>query len=119
MSAEDVKQAVDPDDTLDDDDEGEPEFKTSKKWRRHQAVERGAGSAAATIADAVAAGVADWNRRQDRSASRKKNGAVEDALKNWGKATSKAWRKSASAPEDFWDGFDRVWKGSYRKFWRL
>lgn len=91
-------------------------IKTSKRYRRLQAWQRGLGEASATLAHAVAAGVSDWNERQDRSARKAKDGALDDALANGMRAAAKTIRKAADAPEAFCDGVERVWHGKYRKF---
>ena len=89
--------------------------KVGKKHRRRNAIQEGVGAAGKTSSKAIAAGWTDWIKRQDTSARKKKNGAIDDAGRNAMRATSKTIRKLASAPEDFWDAVDKSWDKSDRK----
>ncbi|MCP4867398.1 MAG: hypothetical protein GY898_01605 [Proteobacteria bacterium] len=92
-----------------------PKKRVSKKNRRQNALQDGLGAAGKTTSKAFAAGWDDWIKRQDKSARKKKNGAIDDVGRNAMRASSKVIRKMASAPEDFWDAVDKSWKKSDRK----
>jgi len=95
------------------------EKKLAKKNRRQNALQDGVGAAGKTTSGAIAAGWDDWIARQDKSARKKKNGAIEDVGRNALRASSKVVRKMSSAPEDFLDAVDKTWTKSDRKLLSL
>ena len=65
-----------------------------------QKLEEGASRAAQRVAQAVADGFGEYRRRRDRSAERKKDGAVKDFVRNLGRGAEEALRTGAKAPTD-------------------
>ncbi len=59
-----------------------PKKRVSKKNRRQNALQDGLGAAGKTTSKAFAAGWDDWIKRQDKSARKKKNGAIDDVGRN-------------------------------------
>ncbi len=84
----------------------------SKKKRRYssgledvQRLERRVVRAADRVADAVAAGMDNFRRRSDRSALKKRDGALRDLVDNLSRSTAKTVRKASRAPRDLTRGF--------------
>lgn len=75
--------------------------KYSKGLKNAQRFEEGMTKAQRRLAKAVFEGLDSWNRATDRSARKKKDGALRDVMKNSAKATEKAIRVAARAPRDF------------------
>ncbi|MCC7383292.1 MAG: hypothetical protein IT384_15760 [Deltaproteobacteria bacterium] len=75
--------------------------KYSKGLKSAQRFEEGMTKAQRRLAKAVYEGLSTWNRTTDRSARKKKDGALRDVMKNSAKATEKAIRVAARAPRDF------------------
>jgi hypothetical protein len=72
----------------------------SKGLRGPQEFERHASRGVLRLARSVESGVSEWRRATDRSARRRKDGAVRDALDNFAKAVGKQLRVMSRAPED-------------------
>src|SRR5262245_48557828 len=71
-----------------------------------QRAERGFAKANARVAQAVASGLSEYYRRDNRSSRKRRDGAIRDGVRNWSEALSKALRRGARAPRDFADAFD-------------
>lgn len=65
-----------------------------------QRVERAMTRAQRRLADAVLAGLSTWEKRRDKSAHKRKDGAVLDSLSNSIAATAKMLRVASKAGED-------------------
>lgn len=74
--------------------------KYSKNLRDIQKFERNASRALQRVAGSVEAGVREWRKATNRSARRKRDGAIRDALDNYAKATGKQLRVMSRAPAD-------------------
>ena len=72
----------------------------SSELKDGQKLEEGASRAAQRLAQAVADGFGEYRRRRDRSAGRKKDGAVKDFVRNLGRGAEEALRTGAKAPTD-------------------
>ncbi len=82
--------------------------KYSKRLEGAQKMERRMSRAGRRMAEAVLAGIETWEDRRDRSASKKRDGAVKDALENSVRAYSKALRKSTRVTVDLMKGMRDV-----------
>jgi hypothetical protein len=80
----------------------------SKRWKSIQRVERGTTKAARRLTAAVSDGVNVWIDAREKSAERRKDGAVRDVRKNVKKAIRKTVREASSAPADVFDALTRV-----------
>jgi len=60
------------------------------------------------LARAVEEGLGLWRERRDESARNKRNGAVRDAIKNYGKALTKFHKVAAKVPEEIVKGFPKL-----------
>lgn len=85
--------------------------KKKKKKRKYtqglkdvQRLQRGAVRATDRVADAVAAGMADFRKRNNKSSRKRRDGAIVDAFDNWTRAASKTIQRSADAPFDLTRG---------------
>ena len=65
-----------------------------------QKLEEGGSRAAQRLAQAVADGFGEYRRRRDRSAERKKDGAIKDFVRNVGRGAEEALRTGAKVPSD-------------------
>jgi hypothetical protein len=74
----------------------------SKRFERASAVERGLTKASHRIARAVSIGVDTWARKRSRSANKKRDGAIRDALINSTFATTRMLREVSWAPSDYY-----------------
>ena len=54
-----------------------------------------------TLAEGVARTFSEYSERSDKSARKKRDGALRDGIKNWTKALSKGMRVAGDAPYDF------------------
>lgn len=72
----------------------------SKGTKDLQVCERGFSRSLERVADAVAAGLGRYRRRRNRSANRKKDGAIKDFVRNVGRGAEKALRTGSKAPTD-------------------
>jgi hypothetical protein len=81
------------------DDDEEPR-KYSKRRKRLQEFERHASKGLHRLAKSVEAGIREWRDATDRSARKRKDGALRDALDNSARAVSKQLRVASRAPQD-------------------
>jgi hypothetical protein len=65
-----------------------------------QKFERNASRALHRVTRSLETGVCVWRKQTDRSARRRRDGAIRDALDNFAKATGKGLRVISRAPED-------------------
>jgi hypothetical protein len=66
-----------------------------------QGLERGLTKSLGTVSDGLAKMYEVYNDRRDKSAGKKKDGALRDGLENWTKAMSKGMRIASNGPYDF------------------
>ena len=85
-----------------------PKRRYSKRWKSVQRVERGTTKAVRRLANAVTEGVNVWIDERDKSASRRRDGAVRDARKNFRRALRKTVRKASEAPADVFDALTQA-----------
>lgn len=62
------------------------------------------------LANAVSDGLWSWRRERSRSARNKRDGAIRDAFKNYGRSMSKFGREAARIPEDITDAWPKLSK---------
>jgi hypothetical protein len=74
--------------------------KYSKRFKKAQKAERKVAKARRRMAKAVLAGLERWDDARDRSAEKKRDGAIKDFSKNAAKAYSKVWKETAKIPTD-------------------
>jgi hypothetical protein len=96
---------------------GEPE-EPKKKKRKKKKYTRGFKSlqkgevavskGVSRLARAVDEGIWNWRKNRTKSSRKKRDGAIRDALKNYGKAMSKFNRVAAKIPQDITDGWPRL-----------
>jgi hypothetical protein len=79
-----------------------------KKKRRYsfglgtvQHVERGVARSLETVSKGVARTFSEYSERSDKSARKKRDGAIRDGIENWTKALSKGMRIAGDAPYEF------------------
>jgi hypothetical protein len=79
-----------------------------KKKRRYSAglgtiqhLERGVARSLETVSKGVARTFSEYSERSDKSARKKRDGALRDGIRNWTKALSKGMRVAGDAPYDF------------------
>jgi glycine/D-amino acid oxidase-like deaminating enzyme len=60
------------------------------------------------LARAVEESLSVWRERRDVSARKRRNGAVRDAVKNYGKAVTKFYKVAAKFPEEITKGLTKV-----------
>lgn len=77
-----------------------PKRKYSKRLRNVQEFERNASKAVHRFTRSIEQGVRQWRKSTDRSARRRKDGAIRDALDNYAKATGKQLRVMSRVPVD-------------------
>lgn len=82
--------------------------KGRKKKRRYSAglgtiqhLERGVTRSLETVSKGAARVFREYSERSDKSARRKRDGALRDGIENWTKALSKGMRIAGDAPYDF------------------
>jgi len=75
----------------------------SRRLKATQKLERGVSKAQRRLASAVLRGVDKWRSDRDRSARKRKDGAVRDSVKNAMRALGKTLSVAAKAPGDFVD----------------
>lgn len=80
--------------------EPRPKRKYSKRLRNLQEFERNASKAVHRLTRSFEQGVGQWRKSTDRSARRRKDGAIRDALDNYAKATGKQLRVISRVPVD-------------------
>ena len=74
--------------------------KHSRGLANPQKLEADASRAAHRIARAVADGFSEYRGERDKSARRKRDGAIKDAVRNTGRGLSEAIGTAARAPRD-------------------
>lgn len=74
--------------------------KYSNGAKRVQVLERGVSNGGQRLALAVEIGLTNWNRRRNKSAKKRRDGAVRDALQNATFAAGRALREASWAPSD-------------------
>lgn len=75
--------------------------KYSKGLKTFQELERGTSKAQRRLAQAVEAGFRTWSRRRDKSAAKRRDGAIKDGFTNAAFAFGSMARVASRAPEDF------------------
>jgi hypothetical protein len=85
-----------------------------KKKRRYSAglgtiqhIERGVTRSLETVTKGVARVFSEYSERSDKSARKKRDGALRDGIENWTKALSKGMRIAGDAPYDFVKNINR------------
>lgn len=79
---------------------GRKKKKYSRGLKDAQYLEEDASRALNRVADAVADGIGKYREKRDKSAGKKRDGAIKDALRNTGRGLTKALDKAARAPSD-------------------
>lgn len=74
--------------------------KYSRGLKDPQKLERDASRAAERLADAVADGISEYRDSRDRSARRKRDGAIKDVVRNAGRGLSEALDTGSRVPSD-------------------
>lgn len=74
--------------------------KYSKGLKEVQQFEVDATRSADRVADAVADGISRYRRERDKSARKRRDGAIKDAVRNLGRGLSEALDTGARAPAD-------------------
>lgn len=74
--------------------------KYSKRRKNLQELERHASKGLHRLVKSVEAGVREWREATDRSARKRKDGALRDALENSARAVSKQIRVASRVPQD-------------------
>jgi len=86
------------------DDQKQKKNKKKKKYSRFargpQKTEEAIVKGVHRMARAVEEGLSNWRASNKKSSKKKRDGAVKDAIKNFGKATSKIGREAAKVPAD-------------------
>lgn len=84
------------------------EKKKKKKKRKYtrglkgiQRLQRGAARSSWRIGDAVADGLKEFRKRNDRSSRKRRDGALRDTFKNLSRGAGEVLRGSGKAPYDF------------------
>jgi hypothetical protein len=77
-----------------------PKRKYSRNLRGVQEFERNASRAVHRFTRSLEVGVREWREATDRSARRRRDGAIRDALENYARATGKQLQVMSRAPED-------------------
>jgi hypothetical protein len=80
-------------------DQREPR-KYSKRYKNLQEFERQASKGVHRLVKSVEAGVREWRDATDRSARKRKDGALRDVLENSARAVGKQIRVASRAPQD-------------------
>lgn len=100
------------------DTSAKPKRNYSKRWKSIQKFERGTAKSARRIAEAITTGVNVWIEERDQSASKRKDGAIKDARKNFRKALRKSIRKASKAPVDIIEAFASAGTPTFMKLGR-
>jgi hypothetical protein len=74
--------------------------KYSRGLKESERQEVSATRAANRLADAAADGLSKYRKRRDRSADKKRDGAIKDVVRNAGRGLEEAIRTGAKAPTD-------------------
>lgn len=72
----------------------------SKGWKDSQIIERDVSRSAERLADAASDGLNRYRRSRNRSAKKKKDGAIKDFVRNVGRGAEDALRTGSKAPSD-------------------
>lgn len=80
----------------------------SRGLRTVQELEVASTKTVKRLTKALNKGLGAWDSARDKSAKKKRNGAVKDSLKNSSKGMRKLFVQSAHAPSDFLDEFSRM-----------
>jgi hypothetical protein len=72
--------------------------------RAEVSLTRGAHRLAVAVEDALST----WRNERNRSSRNKRDGAIRDAVKNYGKALSKFGRHAAKIPEDLTESMPKL-----------
>ena len=72
----------------------------SRGLKSPQKLEQGVSRAMERLAEAVADGLSEYRRSRNKSAQKKRDGAIKDALRNVGRGAEEALRTGAKAPTD-------------------
>jgi hypothetical protein len=75
--------------------------KYSSGLKEVQKAELGFVKASQRLSRAAERGLRTYRKRRDKSARRKKDGAIRDALENWSRGLGRALRVGSNAPYDF------------------
>jgi hypothetical protein len=84
-----------------------PKRKYSRRLKRVQKLERSFSKGLHRLARATEKGVATWRKRTDRSAGKKRDGAIKDAPVNYAKAVSRAAPEAARSLVDLAKGLPK------------
>lgn len=78
-------------------------------WQKDsvQRVERGLSKSSQRVARAVELSLSSWQRRRKKSAKKRRDGAVRDALQNSAFAAGKAAKEASWASSDFFGSLGR------------
>jgi hypothetical protein len=87
--------------------------KFSRGFKGMQKGEVAISKGVSRLARAVDEGIWTWRRNRNKSSRKKRDGAIKDAIKNYGKALSKLNRVASKIPEDLTGNWPRL-----RKMWR-
>lgn len=72
----------------------------SRGWKDPQILERDVSRSAERLAKAASDGFRRYRRRRDKSARKKKDGAIKDFVRNVGQGSERALRTASRAPSD-------------------
>ncbi len=72
----------------------------SRGLKDPQRMHRGWTTAATRLAEAAAVGLGDYRDRSEKSARKKRDGAIRDGMENWARAMGKAMKKASKVPGD-------------------
>ena len=92
----------------------EPKSKKKKKkkysrlFRGVQEYERAYSKSAKRLSNAISIGIDEWIAKRDKSASKKRDGAIKDSLMNISKAVSKSLEEAAKVPYKLLDDIEQT-----------
>lgn len=84
-----------------DDNPSPKEFRYSKGMKKAQKAERKASKAMRRVADAVEEGISSYLKKRDKSAAKKKDGALEDVFLNVSRGLADFAESASPAIYDF------------------
>lgn len=93
----------------------EPRY--SKRLKGTQRAERKLTKAHRSMSEAVLTGIDAWDRNRDKSAWKKRDGAVKDAVENFTKAYAKSLHRASSVPRTLIKGVLELYPKSVRKYY--
>lgn len=91
--------------------------KYTRGLKRAQRAERRVSKSANRLADAVASGIATYRKRRDKSAEKRRDGAIVEFVPNVARGVSRAMRKSSVVPYELARAFNT--KRTRRRLRRL